>query len=68
MCNCRNLKGQYNGYRVEDILDLAPFVTKVRTDLKNWEREYICNDCGQKWFDIYVSKGHGDIPVTQKRS
>ena len=66
MCDCSNLESSYDGKKVEDIPELASIVDEVRTDFKTWETEYVCKDCGQKWLEKYVSRGHGDVPVTQK--
>jgi len=66
MCNCQELENIYDGYAVEEIPKLVPFVEEVGENLSKWEVEYVCRDCGQKWLEKYVSSGHGDVPQTKK--
>ncbi len=66
MCQCAILDNSYDGKKVEDIPELATIVDEVSTNFKTWETVYICRICGQKWLEKYISRGHGEVPITQK--
>ena len=66
MCKCNELKDLYEGLRVEDIPELSQRVKEIETDFKHWETVYVCIECGQKWLEKYISRGHGDVPEVRK--
>lgn len=66
MCKCSSLAENIEYLKVEEISDLAPYLTKVHTDSQKWETTFECKDCGQKWIEKYLFKGHGQTPIVEK--
>lgn len=66
MCECVDMPGRIDGYKIEELSNLAPFVEEISTDFKRWETTFECRDCGQIWVERYQSQGHASVPVVEK--
>jgi hypothetical protein len=66
MMRCDELPNIFEGLSVKDIPQLSTRLELISRDCKTWMTIFSCKFCGQLWEEKYVSKGHGEIPMTSK--
>jgi hypothetical protein len=62
---CADLNDEYP-LAVSDIDDLGRRVEKISVDSMRWLTVYRCRVCGQYWNELYVERGHGELPYSWK--
>jgi hypothetical protein len=66
MSCCEDLDDEYATLAVKDIDDLGRRVETISFDALNWRAVYRCKGCGQYWKEVYVERGHGEVPFSWK--
>lgn len=63
---CEAHPERYEAAEVKELPELRDKLVEVEVNVYTWTTTFRCARCGQTWEEVFLGRGHGEVPLVRK--